>query len=74
MRRDENEPVDVRQLRQTHRVELIVVAVVTATIGFISGQAASDQPHPVLVCHSPTEDSTPTDCDYTGGAWVPRGR
>lgn len=67
MRRDENEPVDVRQL-------LIVVALVTATIGFISGQAASHQPRPVLVCHSPTEDSVPTDCDYTGGAWIPRGR
>jgi hypothetical protein len=30
-----------------------------------------DRPAPA-VCHSPSEDSTPTDCDYVHGEWRPR--
>lgn len=33
---------------------------------------AYGHPLPVAACHSPTEDSTPTDCDYHDGGWYQR--
>lgn len=47
-------------------VMLAVIGVVAAVSGFmISEQRLKNQP----VCHSETEDSVITDCDYYDGGW-----
>jgi hypothetical protein len=46
---------------------LLALAVALFAVAFI-GLSQADR----AVCHSATEDSIITDCDYRHGAWYPR--
>ena len=58
--------------RRRRLAALIVAALVVACILIGAGygvRAATDHP---AACHSVTEDSAITDCDYSHGAWTPK--
>lgn len=46
----------------------LITLVVTAEIG---AEIALNRIDRTSVCHSPTEDSVPTDCHYVHHAWLP---
>lgn len=49
------------------------VLALGAWIGGRVQQATMNGPT-IVVCHSAQEDSTITDCDYSHGTWLPKGK
>lgn len=64
----------IERLRSTMKF-LVMFALLASTIayayGYHDGHERANKPD-VLVCHAPSEDSLPTDCDYSNGTWTPR--
>jgi 5,10-methylene-tetrahydrofolate dehydrogenase/methenyl tetrahydrofolate cyclohydrolase len=49
---------------------LIVIMAVSVYVGVVVGyNLASRDNRTIAVCHSTTEDSVMTDCNYQNGAW-----
>lgn len=52
------------------RVVAFVIILTSAYVGMVIGFNVADRDNRTnAVCHSNTEDSVITDCNYTNGAW-----